>query len=78
MNSTPWDDCKVAFGFEDDDKEVWEHFGCTGHSKHLLPAGWSLVETDCAGARCVVVFRVDGMPTADDGAAVQKLLEELE
>jgi hypothetical protein len=77
MNTPPWDDCKVAFGFNGDDDLVWEHWGCTGHSKHTLPEGWDLNETDSAGARLVVVFRVEGYPSKEDGERVLKLLEEL-
>ena len=78
MNNEPmWDDCKVAFSVEDDEP-VWRHlrsFG--GESAHLLPNGWELVETDCAGARSVAVFRVGVVPTIEDGATVKNLLEDL-
>jgi len=65
----PWSDCKVAFGVEDDEA-VW-------NADLSLPAGWELNETDCSGARCVAVFRVDGVPNIADGEAVAAMLEAL-
>lgn len=64
---TPWDCCKVAFGINDPDK-VWG-------AELSLPPGWRLVETDGTGARYVAIFRVEGTPTPEDGAAVRKTLD---
>ena len=81
----PWDDCKVAFGI-DDDRAVEKLFysgaasggGEARHSKKLgLPPGWTLNEVDGAGARWVAVFRVDGVPTVRDGKRVIAVLRSL-
>jgi hypothetical protein len=77
MNTPSWSDCKVAFSIEEDDP-VWEQLSSIdGESKHLLPNGWELIETDCAGARCVAIFRVDGVPTIEDGRIIEKVLKGL-
>lgn len=71
----PWDDCKVAFGIHHIEKfELW--LDRTNCGARLLPAGWEFCETDSAGSRYVVVFRVSDMPTAADGRAVAELLSE--
>ena len=57
--SNYWDDMKLAFSV-DDTEAVWEALGLNGSMLHMLPYGWSLVETDSSGARCVAVFRVEG------------------
>lgn len=79
MNSlrqdAPWCDCKVAFPIDDVDA-TWNAFGPgTGYS---LPDGWELVETDASGARVVAIFRVAGVPSAEDGETVQRALAELD
>lgn len=81
--SKPWDDCKVAFGI-DDDQAVEKLFysgipsGESRHAKKLgLPPGWTLNEVDGAGARWVAVFRVDGVPTVADGKRVIALLRSI-
>lgn len=69
----PWDDCKVAYGI-DDQEQIWRQYG---KRPLQLPAGWSLDETDGSGARLVVVFRVEGVPTSADGKAVKTLLRRI-
>jgi len=71
---TPWSDCKVAYGIDDADR-FWRWID---RGTLSLPDGWEACETDCAGARCVAVFRVDGYPTYEDGERVRKRLAELE
>lgn len=73
--SPPWADCKIAFSFDGDDDRVWnaDKAGVLN-----LPAGWSLSETDGAGARLVVVFRVVGVPTAEAGRHVAAILARME
>lgn len=72
----PWDDCKVAFSFDGDPEVVWTVCGC--HKPPALPAGWEMIATDAAGARVVVIFRVDGIPTAKAGNRVRQILDALE
>ncbi len=69
----PWSDCKVAFGCDDEDA-VWMASDC---GRLSLPPGWSLTETDCSGARCVVIFRVEGLPTKAAGRAVAAALASI-
>lgn len=64
----PWDDLKVAFGFDGDEEGLWAAFGPGGTG--TLPAGWSLNETDSSGARKVAVFRIEGPLVLDDARAV--------
>ena len=71
---TPWDDCKVAYGIWNE--EISDRF--YPDVDGLLPTGWELDETDRTGARCVIVFRVNGIPKEDDGNAVRSLLEKLD
>lgn len=69
----PWCDCKVAFGI--DDPETFERWmDRTDDGEGLLPAGWTLCETDGTGARYVAIFRVDGALALGDGSAVAHLL----
>ena len=80
--SAPWDDCKVAFGIDDDRAvEKLFYYGFGGEAKHAkkfgLPSGWTLDEVDGAGARWVAVFRVDGVPTVRDGKRVVEVLRRL-
>ena len=72
-NEAPWDDCKVAFSVNNGDT-VW-HANDNGRLR--LPKGWSLNGTDCSGARCVAIFRVEGIPQSTDGEAVRDLLLKL-
>ncbi len=74
MIETPWSDCKVAYGVEDVER-LWK--ALDGHRRAKLPAGWSLNETDCSGARCVAVFRVEGLPAIEDGEKVLALLRRI-
>lgn len=80
----PWDDAKVAFGFNDNSsndgsiellEEIWDE---SLRKPSIWPKGWELNETDTAGARMVVVFRVDGSIKPEDGTAVRKLLDRIE
>ena len=70
----PWDDCKVAFRYngQTDIDDIWDAI-----PKESLPNGWELNETDCSGARCVVIFRVNGTLNATDGQSVRELLDNL-
>lgn len=76
----PWDDMKIAFGFDGDTTngslimEIWDD-QLDGRS--IWPQGWSLVETDTQGARAVAVFRVEGRPAREDGHRVKAVLEEI-
>lgn len=67
----PWDDCKIAFGVTADVEDVWNI------KPESLPSGWTLNETDSSGARLVAVFRVEGIPTAEDGTKVAAILASL-
>lgn len=68
QNEPPWDDVKVAFGIDDADRAIlWE-------KSRAMPAGWTLVEIDGAGARNVAIFRVDGPLREEDGRRVVELL----
>lgn len=73
LRGRPWDDCKVAYGIDED------RVLCRRCEKHTLelPAGWSLTEVDGAGARLVAVFRVDGVPRVEDGKAVLSMLRRI-
>lgn len=75
MARTPWGDCKVAFDYNGDDEILWT---ASENGEVHLPKGWSLNETDAAGARLVAVFRVEGAPpTVHDGKLVRALLAKL-
>lgn len=72
----PWDGCKVGFGVGDGyaiadkiEKPIW---------RDRLPVGWKWAGMDAAGARCVMTFDVEGVPTAKDGLAVRRLLKRME
>lgn len=43
-----------------------------------LPINWELTETDCTGARCVLVFEASDTITQEEMNAVERLLEQLE
>lgn len=74
MAGLPWCDCKVAFGIDDDDP-LWAWWD-TGGQK-LLPVGWSLTETDGAGARMVAIFRIEGELRQADGDKVAVILRDI-
>lgn len=71
--AVPWGDMKIAFDVENDEA-LWDAYDA--QALHL-PNGWSLVETDCSGARCVALFRVKTLPTAADGEAVQAAIAKV-
>lgn len=73
----PWSDCKVAFGFDCDSEKVWQALWPEESAKFKLPAGWSLCETDGAGARDVAVFRVEVPLRPEDGEAVAAILKRI-
>lgn len=72
---TPWDDCKVAFGV-DDDAGLWR-WSEKAAPKASLPTGWAFDGTDGSGARLVAIFRVDGIPAASDGNRVLAFLRRI-
>lgn len=72
----PWSDCKVAFDLNTDPDDFWTWYD--GEGRHLMPRGWGLNETDGTGARYVAVFRVEVMPSAEDGATVAHLIKSFE
>lgn len=71
MVAPPWDDLKVAFGINNPER-LWR---AAEAGLLVLPAGWHFDETDCAGARCVAVFRVEAVvPTVVDARLVKAQL----
>lgn len=64
----PWSDMKIAFGCNNPDR-LWT---AVDNSKAVFPHNWKLIETDCAGARCVAIFRVQmtGEPLVIQGREV--------
>lgn len=72
--ATPWSDVKVAFDYEPSTELLWMR-----HQKGQLhlPAGWELCETVSNPAFCFAIFRVDGVPTVEDGVAVRAELYRL-
>jgi hypothetical protein len=84
IDELPWGDCKVAFGWDASDEgdelltEIWDE-EIADRSKSIWPEGWSINETDGAGARYVIVFRIEGnLPTREDGERVQELVSMIE
>lgn len=75
--SNPWSDCKLAFDYLGRENVLEELHEKALRGEVPLPGGWQLIETDSAGARVVVVFRVDGHPRLEDGFAVRILLDKL-
>ncbi|MBN7759744.1 hypothetical protein JYP52_01230 [Nitratireductor aquibiodomus] len=73
VDDLPWTDLKVAFDVVSD-SAFWDAY-VAGDLQ--LPDGWEINETDCSGARCVAVFRVNRLPTTSDGRAVADLLATL-
>jgi hypothetical protein len=68
--AAPWSDCKVGFGIINPDRFT----AAMDRGAAVLPVGWEHCETDGAGARWVIVFRVSIMPTVEDGRAVASLI----
>lgn len=79
----PWDDCKVAFGIDDDhlvERPAWGQAELRGVAR--LAAGRPAVEQaveklDGSGARWVAVFRVRGVPSVRDGKLVVEVLTRI-
>lgn len=71
MHKAPWDDMKIAFGC-DAIERLW---AASDAGKLVLPDGWHLIETDCSGARCVAIFRVEGVPTVEAGQTVAAIVQ---
>lgn len=76
--SMPWDDLKVAFSVNNQDAfEVWgDEHSVWYEGSTILPAGWSVCETDSSGARHVVIFRVQGEFKKSDAQVVGKLMAQ--
>lgn len=72
---SPWDDCKVAFSI-DDDRPLWRRYDDSRLTADL-PADWSLCEVDGSGARLVAVFRIERIPSAEDGRKVLSMLRRI-
>lgn len=72
-NPTPWVDCKIAFSTE---LSVDDFCDYLDEHPEGLPRGWAFDEYDDAGARAVVVFRVEGIPTKLDGEIVRHYVEK--
>lgn len=70
----PWSDLKVVFDLDFDPDVLW---AARDSDKLDLPSGWKLKATDCSGARCVAIFRVEGVPSLADGEAVAAAIERL-
>lgn len=76
-NAEPvWDCCKVAFHTNIIDPErIWKRLK---DGKFNFPPHWQLSETECSGARSVIViFDVDGFPVQDDAKAVKRELAKI-
>lgn len=71
---TPWSDCKVAYGV-DNDEALWAAYE-GGTLK--LPHGWKLNETDASGARCVAIFRVEGNLNRESGDSMRAEIERID
>lgn len=69
-----WCDVKVAFAI-DDEEVLWNT--TWNAPQDIWPKGWKHAETISSGARCVAVFRVDHLPTADETRAVNARLETI-
>jgi hypothetical protein len=72
----PWSDCKVAFDVNCNEELLWDAF-LPRKAGFALPIGWSISETNCIGARQVIVFRVTVPPTITDGNSVRQMLDML-
>jgi hypothetical protein len=70
MAALPWSDLKVCYGINNPDR-FWRAYD---RGALDLPKGWSLNETDGTGARCVVLFRVEVLPTIEDGRKVAAII----
>ncbi len=73
----PWSDCKIAFAVYGQD-DIWDYLGSNGKWKSQVPVGWTLIETDCSGARCVAIFRVETLPCVDDGKVLARLIAKID
>lgn len=71
-----WDCCRIAFHTSIiDPKRVWTRLD---RGLISLPGGWTMTETDCSGARSViVVFDVEGFPTQEDAKEVRRQLAKI-
>jgi hypothetical protein len=73
-NDVPWSDCKIAFGVHDGDS-IWDLYDT--QIKPYISEKWELWGTDGSGARWVVIFRVNGIPTREEGEKVKSILEKI-
>lgn len=73
-NNMPWSDCKIAFGVHDGEA-LWDLYD--NQIKPNIPDNWELWGTDGDGARWVAIFRVNGVPTVEEGAKVESVLSKI-
>ena len=78
LEELPWSDLKVAFDWNPPATDDYDDFlGLGLLMQQAWPEGWEINKVDGAGARCVAVFRVDGMPSLAAGQAVEAQLRAL-
>lgn len=73
-NTTPWDDCKVAFSV---DTIVGDDELFSAIEVGVWPEGWEFTESDGSGARLVLIFRVEGSLREIDGRRVRRQIGKI-
>lgn len=79
----PWSDCKVAFDITDLDNlglnEIKiEDMLESGKLNKMLPNGWIVDGIHSSSTHCMIIFRIEGKLTIDDGKKVKKLLKNID
>lgn len=69
--SEGWYALKIAFS-ANEEEALWNAPASTWLE------GWSLSETDATGARLVVIFELEHLPTADETKKMASLIKEIE